>query len=97
MLLEGKERLRGGSKVMKSIGVVRKLDPLGRICLPRELRKCLTIEESDPLEIFTEGENIILRKYNPGCHNCNSLENLHKVGNIVLCKECAKEFAKAVK
>ena len=81
---------------MQSVGMIRKLDPLGRICLPKELRTTFKIEESDPLEIFTDGENIVLRKYQPGCVLCNSLKEVHNVDGIKICKECAKKIAKAV-
>lgn len=50
---------------MKSTGITRKVDELGRVVIPKELRDNLEIKEKDPLEIFTEGSNIILRKYEP--------------------------------
>jgi len=50
---------------MKSTGITRKVDELGRVVIPKELRDNLEIKEKDPLEIFTEGGNIILRKYEP--------------------------------
>ena len=52
---------------MKSTGVVRKVDELGRVVLPAEVRKCLEINEKDPLEFFVDGDRIILKKYQPGC------------------------------
>jgi len=52
---------------MKSTGIVRRIDPLGRVVLPKELRKTLDISEGDPLEIFTDEGMIILRKYQPAC------------------------------
>ncbi|MBD7939656.1 AbrB/MazE/SpoVT family DNA-binding domain-containing protein [Cytobacillus sp. Sa5YUA1] len=48
---------------MKSTGIVRKVDELGRVVIPKELRRSLGINEKDPLEIYTEGEQIILQKY----------------------------------
>ncbi|MEI5919488.1 AbrB/MazE/SpoVT family DNA-binding domain-containing protein [Bacillus cereus] len=51
---------------MKSTGVTRKIDELGRIVIPMELRRTLGIKEKDPMEIFVEDENIILKKYEPG-------------------------------
>lgn len=48
---------------MKSTGIVRKVDELGRIVIPRELRRTLEINEKDPVEIFIDGEEIILRKF----------------------------------
>ncbi|AVD54657.1 AbrB family transcriptional regulator (plasmid) [Priestia filamentosa] len=50
---------------MKSTGIVRRIDPLGRVVLPHELRKSLVIKNRDPLEIFVDGEQIILKKYSP--------------------------------
>ena len=55
---------------MKSTGIVRKVDELGRIVLPIELRRTLDIAEKDALEIFVEGDNIILHKYHPSCVFC---------------------------
>ena len=60
---------------MKSIGIVRKLDDLGRIVLPVELRHTLGLEEKDPLEIFVEDNQIILKKYQPSCIFCNNAKN----------------------
>jgi len=54
---------------MKSSGMTRKVDELGRVTLPKELRDNFGIKERDPLEIFTEGNNIILRKYEPVSEN----------------------------
>ncbi|MDN4874208.1 AbrB/MazE/SpoVT family DNA-binding domain-containing protein [Bacillus cereus] len=50
---------------MKSTGIIRNIDPLGRIVVPMELRRTLGIQEKDPMEIFVDGESIILQKYNP--------------------------------
>lgn len=49
---------------MKSTGIIRNIDPLGRIVVPMELRRTLDIQEKDPMEIFVDGESIILKKYN---------------------------------
>ena len=57
---------------MKSTGIVRKVDELGRIVLPIELRRTLDIAERDALEIFVEGDNIILHKYQPACIFCDN-------------------------
>ncbi|QKY71792.1 AbrB/MazE/SpoVT family DNA-binding domain-containing protein [Lentibacillus sp. CBA3610] len=48
---------------MKNTGIVRKIDELGRIVLPMELRKSLDIQERDPLEIFVDEERIVMQKY----------------------------------
>ena len=57
---------------MKSTGIVRKVDELGRIVLPIELRRTLDISEKDTLEIYVEGSAIVLRKYRPSCIFCDS-------------------------
>ena len=64
---------------MKSTGIVRKIDELGRIVLPMELRKTLNLEQRDPLEIFVEGENIILRKYDPDSQKAEVLRDLNEL------------------
>ena len=57
---------------MKSTGIVRKVDELGRVVLPIELRRTLGIEEKDPLEIYMDGPSIVLRKYQVSCVFCDS-------------------------
>lgn len=59
---------------MKATGIVRKVDNLGRVVLPKELRKTLALKEGDPLEIFTDGEAIILKSYKPGCIFCGEAD-----------------------
>ena len=61
---------------MKSTGIVRNTDKVGRIVLPIELRQTLYIAEGDPLEIYTEEDKIILKKYNPSCIFCGSTEEM---------------------
>ena len=68
---------------MKSTGIVRKLDDLGRIVLPIELRRTLDIADKAPLEIFVEGDSIILRKYEPSCVFCGKSER-KKVKKVLL-------------
>lgn len=78
---------------MKSTGIVRKVDELGRVVIPIELRRTLGIEEKDALEIYTEGEHIILKKYQPACIFCDDARDvvLYKGKNI--CKKCLQEIA----
>lgn len=76
---------------MKATGIVRKVDELGRIVIPMETRKILGIGQKDPIEIFTEGDSIILRKYQPGCALTGSTDNLVNVGGVTFNKEALKE------
>ena len=79
---------------MKSTGIVRKVDELGRIVLPIELRRTLDIAERDELEIFMENDRIILKKYEPACTFCASSFGLvsHKGKNI--CRDCMREISR---
>ena len=81
---------------MRSLGIVRKLDQLGRLVIPKETRKVFELNEGDPVEIFTDGDKIILKKYNPGCHCCGSMDHLTEVLGLKICPKCLKEFAKAI-
>lgn len=81
---------------MKATGIVRRVDELGRVVLPVELRRVLGIEVKDPLEIFVEEENIILRKYEPACVFCQSAENVVKHSGRQVCKDCISELLKEV-
>lgn len=77
---------------MKSTGIVRKIDDLGRVVIPKELRRTLNINECDPLEIFIEDESIILKKYNPGCIFCGEFKDITSFKNKIVCKKCIKEL-----
>ncbi|KIS22051.1 AbrB/MazE/SpoVT family DNA-binding domain-containing protein [Clostridium botulinum] len=79
---------------MKSTGVVRKMDQLGRIVIPMELRRTLNIEEGDGLEIYTEGEQIILKKYEPCCIFCGEAKEVINFKGKNICKICLKELGK---
>ena len=77
---------------MKSTGVVRKVDELGRIVLPIELRKILDIKQHDPIEIFMDNDKIILQKYQPACVFCNNIENIVFFQNKRVCADCVKKL-----
>ena len=74
---------------MKATGIIRKVDDLGRIVLPIELRRTLDIAERDELEIFMEGDRIVLRKYEPACIFCGSDRSLTTYCSKNVCGECA--------
>lgn len=77
---------------MKSTGVVRKVDELGRIVIPIELRRTLSIAEKDPLEIFVDGEHIILKKYEPACIFCGDARNVSYYKGKNICQNCLDEL-----
>ena len=77
---------------MRSTGIVRKVDDLGRIVMPIELRRSLDIAERDALEIFTENEDIILRKYEPGCIFCGDSLNTKNFKGKTICNKCLKDM-----
>lgn len=77
---------------MKSTGVVRKVDGLGRIVLPIELRKILNIGVKEPLEIYVDGEQIILKKYQPDCLFCGSADDVLNYKGKNICSKCMKEL-----
>lgn len=76
---------------VKSTGIVRKVDELGRVVLPMELRRTLDIDSKDPLEIYIDGENIILKKYEPQCIFCSQSENIKIFKGKNVCENCLKE------
>ena len=79
---------------MKSTGIVRNIDELGRIVVPKEIRQRFGIEKNDPVEIYVENECIILRKYTPVCHFCGSTENISDYKNKCICASCVEEISK---
>lgn len=77
---------------MKSTGIVRKVDELGRIVLPIELRRTLNIAEKDSLEIYVDGSSIILKKYEPACVFCNDAKNVVNYKGKNVCQNCLAEL-----
>ncbi len=79
---------------MKATGIVRKVDELGRIVLPIELRRTLNIEIKDPVEIFVDGEFILLKKYEPACVFCGNAKDVETFNGKNVCKKCLEEIKK---
>jgi len=79
---------------MKSTGIVRKIDELGRIVLPIELRRVLDIAEKDPMEIFVTDESIVLKKYHPSCVFCTTSSDLIQYRGKLVCPTCLVELQK---
>lgn len=78
--------------MVKATGIVRKIDELGRIVIPIELRRTLDIDVKDPIEIYVDGDSILLRKYEPTCIFCGDGKDVVRVRNKNVCKKCLKEI-----
>ena len=79
---------------MKSTGIVRKIDELGRVVLPIELRRTLDIDIKDALEIYVDNDSIILKKYAPACIFCGNADNVTNFKGKNICEHCIKELKK---
>lgn len=77
---------------MKSTGIVRQIDELGRVVVPMELRKTFNITPKTPLEIFTQDDTIILRKWKNSCVICDSQDNLKNLKEKMICENCIDEI-----
>ena len=80
--------------MIKSTGIVRRLDDLGRVVLPIELRRTLDIAEKDSLEIFVDGDSVILKKYEPSCLFCGSAGDVINYKGHNVCRDCIEELKK---
>lgn len=78
---------------MKSTGIIRPVDSLGRVVLPIELRRSFDIAAEDSLEIYVEDDRIILKKYAPTCMFCGARENTVEYKGKILCKDCIRELS----
>ncbi|NLO46578.1 MAG: AbrB/MazE/SpoVT family DNA-binding domain-containing protein [Clostridiales bacterium] len=79
---------------MKSLGIVRRIDHVGRIVLPKELRRMFDLEDNeDAVEIFVDGDKIILKKYEPSCIFCDSASDISDFMGKRVCKSCAEKIA----
>ena len=77
---------------MKATGMVRKVDDLGRVVIPKELRQVLNIELRDPMEIFVNGEQIIFQKYQPACIFCESADQITVFRGRNICAGCLRKL-----
>ncbi len=77
---------------MKSTGIIRKIDELGRFVIPMEMRNKLSISNNDSLEIYVEGTSIILKKYQPDCVFCGSSKNVVEYKGKNVCEKCLNEM-----
>ena len=77
---------------MKSTGLVRRVDELGRVVIPIEIRNKFEIAEKDPIEIYVEGSSIILKKFEPNCVFCGSTKDLVEYKDKLVCSKCAENL-----
>lgn len=77
---------------MKSTGIVRPVDTLGRIVLPIELRRVMNIKCKDSIEIFVDGDYVLLKKYEPACIFCKSMDDVVTYKGKNICKHCLEEL-----
>ena len=78
---------------MKSTGIVRKVDELGRVVIPIEIRNKFDIAEKDPIEIYVDVSSIILKKYEPNCIFCGNSKNLISYKDKLICSKCAQKLS----
>jgi transcriptional pleiotropic regulator of transition state genes len=81
---------------MKSTGIIRKVDELGRVVLPVEIRRNLDIADRDELEIYIENDRVILQKYEPSCVFCGSVFDLVNYKGKNTCTHCINEMKKHI-
>lgn len=79
---------------MKATGITRPVDSLGRVVIPIELRRTLEIETDDTLEIFVDGDYIMMKKYTPSCVFCGETEGIEDVHGKNVCRKCIEEMKK---
>ena len=79
---------------MKATGIVRPVDPLGRVVIPVELRRTLNIKTDDSLEVFVDGDFIMLKKYEPACIFCGNAKDVEHIHGKNVCRSCLDEMKK---
>ena len=77
---------------MKSTGMIRRVDELGRVVIPKEIRNKLDIQEKDPLEIYVQEDCIILKKYESNCVFCGNTKDLIEYKEKLICKKCLNDL-----
>ena len=77
---------------MKATGIVRNIDELGRIVIPKEMRKKMDIQSNDPVEIYVDDDKIILTKYAPSCIFCGGSDDLTVFKDKKICSECIEQL-----
>ncbi len=77
---------------MKSTGIIRRVDELGRVVIPIEIRNQFNIIEKDPIEIYVEGSSIVLKKFEENCIFCGNTKDLLSYNDKLICKKCANKI-----
>ncbi len=77
---------------MKSTGIIRDVDRMGRVVIPKEIRSQLKIESEDSLEIFMDGDSIVLKKYKPACFFCDTLDEIVNYKGYNVCINCIENL-----
>lgn len=77
---------------MKATGIIRRVDELGRVVIPIEIRNQFNIVEKDPIEIYVDNSSIVLKKFEPNCVFCGSTNNLIEYKNKLVCDNCSKQL-----
>lgn len=77
---------------MKSTGIIRRVDELGRVVIPIEIRNQFNIIEKDPIEIYVDGSSIILKKFEPNCIFCGNNQDLLSYHDKLICADCANKI-----
>ena len=78
---------------MKSTGIIRRVDELGRVVIPIEIRNQFNIVEKDPIEIYVDGSSIILKKFEPNCIFCGNNKDLLSYNDKLICSDCADKIS----
>lgn len=79
---------------MNNTGMIRRVDELGRLVIPIEIRNRFDIKEKDPMEIYVDEDSIIIKKYEPNCLFCGETENLIEFHKKLVCKNCINQLLK---
>ena len=77
---------------MKSTGIIRRMDELGRVVIPIEIRNQFNIVEKDPIEIYVDGSSIVLKKYEKSCLFCGNTKKLVNYKDKLICSKCLKQI-----
>lgn len=93
-IARGIKYIMKGETTMKSLGIVRKIDELGRLVLPIETRRALGLSAGEGVEIFVDADRVILKKYEPACIFCGDADDVIVYAGKKICRKCAADIGK---